>query len=290
MAGTKSSPEITWSPSGFRWPGGRHVAVLFNVAYEVWSEGKVSGVGPMGNPLPGGVFDANAHSYGDYGARTGIRRLARVLEKAKVRAGFFVSGALAERDPGQVRALAEAGHEIIAHGYAQDLIPSTLTAEDDARYIRQTRDLLGEVAGKAPAGWISPRATAGLDTVRRLADAGFTWHGDALDADLPYLQRFDAGTSIVAVPFSIDINDLSHAMRFGRSPRQFVEMFDEFLHHALANEDDPILIDVLVHTHCYGRPGGAWAYAEIAEACARRDDIWLTTRGEIAAHFLAQVG
>src|SRR5258708_4798192 len=57
---------------GLRWPGGRHVAVVLNVAYEVWSQGQVSGVGPMGNPLPAGIFDTNADSYGRYGAVDGI--------------------------------------------------------------------------------------------------------------------------------------------------------------------------------------------------------------------------
>ena len=44
----------------FRWPGGRHVAVVLNVAYEGWSDGKAPGIGPMGNPLPAGAFDTNA--------------------------------------------------------------------------------------------------------------------------------------------------------------------------------------------------------------------------------------
>jgi hypothetical protein len=39
-------------------PGGRHVAIIFNIAYEAWSEGKAPGIGPMGNPLPSGAFDA----------------------------------------------------------------------------------------------------------------------------------------------------------------------------------------------------------------------------------------
>ena len=46
----------------FRWPGGRHIAVVFNVAYEAWSDGVATGVGPMGNPLPAGARDTNAIS------------------------------------------------------------------------------------------------------------------------------------------------------------------------------------------------------------------------------------
>ena len=135
-------PEIVSAPANMRWPGDRNVAIVFNVAYEVWSEGATSGIGPMGNPLPGGKFDHNADTYGRYGAQTGIRRLMRVLGEAGVRANIFTSGALAERDPEQVKAVIAAGHEIVSHGYAQDLIPSTLSAEDDEKYIRKKTENL----------------------------------------------------------------------------------------------------------------------------------------------------
>lgn len=277
-------PEIIEAPEGFRWPGDRHVAVVFNIAYEVWSEGATSGVGPMGNPLPAGVFDPNADSYGNYGAQAGIKRLVKELGKSEISANIFTSGAIAERDPGQLRAVIEAGHEIVAHGYAQDLIPAKLSAEDDARYIARTTELLSGALGRHPKGWISPRATAGHDTMRRLIGAGYQWQGDMLDRDLPYLQRYPEG-ELVSIPLTIDFNDLSHSMRFGRTPREFVEVFDDALEHMLANRDDTVIIDVLVHCHCYGRPAGAWAYSEIAKKCAGRDDIWVTTRGQIAKHF-----
>ena len=80
----------------------------------------------------------------------------------------------------------------------------------------------------------------------------------------------------------MEINDLSHAMRYGRTPRQFVEMFDDFLSHALLRKDDVIIMDVTAHAHCYGRPGGAWAYEEIVGKMARREDVWITTRQKIA--------
>ena len=102
------------------------------------------------------------------------------------------------------------------------------------------------------------------------------------DDDRPYLQTFDSG-SIVAIPLSMEINDLPHAMRFGRSPRQFVELFDDALTAALASKDEAIIIDVTAHCHCYGRPAGAWAYETIARSMQSRDDVWVTTRDEIAA-------
>jgi hypothetical protein len=47
-----------------------------------------------------------------------------------------------------------------------------------------------------------------------------------MDADLPYEQTF-GDSSIVAIPFGMEINDLPHAMRFGRTPRQYIEIFDD---------------------------------------------------------------
>src|SRR5947209_18016444 len=83
----------------FRWPGGRHVAVVFNLAYEAWSDGKAPGIGPMGNPLPGGAFDTNALSWGHYGAERGIRRLLRVRDRTQVKASVIIRGVLAGRNP-----------------------------------------------------------------------------------------------------------------------------------------------------------------------------------------------
>lgn len=284
MVATQSVPEIKRAPAGMRWPEDRNVAVVFNIAFEAWPEGAASGIGPMGNPLPGGAFDPNADSYGRYGANAGIRRLMDVLKRAGVSANVFTSGILAERDPAQVRSIANDGHEIMGHGYAQSLIPAILSDAEDDRSIQRTTEVLADVAGKRPTGWVSPRATAGPSTLRRLIRHGYTWHADAVDDDLPYLERYEEG-ELIAIPLCIEFNDLSHSMRFGRTPRQLIENFKDTLEHTLAASHDTIILDVLVHTHCYGRPAGAWAYGEIARMCADRKDIWLTTRGRIAEYF-----
>jgi peptidoglycan/xylan/chitin deacetylase (PgdA/CDA1 family) len=42
----------------------------------------------------------------------------------------MTSGILAQRFPQIIRAIAEAGHEIVAHSWAQDIIPATLAPEE----------------------------------------------------------------------------------------------------------------------------------------------------------------
>jgi len=269
----------------FRWPGGRHVAVVFNLAFEAWSDGKSPGVGPMGNPLPAGAFDTNALSWGHFGPSRGIHRLLRILDRARVRASVMTSGVLAEREGATVKAMAAAGHEIVAHAYAQEIVPAALTAEQQKEDIARTTDLLAAVTGRRPIGWISPRGTPGRDTARFLVEAGYKWHGDVFDDDRPYLQEFDAGR-IVAIPLTMEINDLPHAMRFGRSPRQFVDLFDDLLARALKGESEPIMIDVTAHAHCYGRAAGAGAYEEIVRKTTARDDVWIALRSGMADYVL----
>lgn len=270
-------------PANFRWPNGRHVAVVFNVAFEGWSDGKAPGIGPMGNPLPGGIFDTNALSWGHYGALRGIDRLLTVLERTKTRGSVMVSGVFAERIPEVVKRIADAGHEIVAHAYAQEIIPAKFTLDEDRAHISKTTALFASALGRKPRGWISPRGTPGAHTARLLLEAGYTWQGDVFDDDRPYLQTFDSGT-MIAIPLSMEVNDLPHAMRFGRSPRQFIELFNDQLNGALTREQEALILDVTVHCHCYGRPAGAWAFEAIAESVHGRDDIWITTRDEIAAH------
>ena len=270
----------------FRWPDDRRVAVVFNVAYEAWSDGKPPGISPMGNPLPLGAYDSNALSWGSYGSERGIERLLDVLARTKIRASVMTSGILAQRFPQTVRAIAVAGHEIVAHSWAQDIIPSTLTPEEVRADIARTTEILADVAGVRPRGWISPRGTAAGDSARFLLEAGYAWQGDVFDDDRPYVQSFANDKNIVAIPLTMEINDLPHAMRFGRSPRAFIELFDDLLAHSRKNKREAVMIDVTAHAHVYGRPNGAWAYEEIAKKTRKMKDVWIATREQIANHVL----
>jgi peptidoglycan/xylan/chitin deacetylase (PgdA/CDA1 family) len=281
----------------FRWPGGRHVAVVLNVAYEGWSDDKAPGVGPMGNPLPAGTFDTNALSWGSYGATRGIERLIGALARTRRPASVMVSGIFGERTPAMVRAIAEAGHEIVAHSFTQETIPAQLAPDQVRADIARTTAALEAACGQRPRGWISPRGTPSAESARLLVEANYAWQGDVFDDDRPYLQIFDQGAAagtgagrIVAIPLSMEVNDLPHAMRFGRSPGQYVELFDEALARMLADDSEAVILDVTAHAHVYGRPAGAWAFEAIAAKAGSRDDVWLATCGDIAAHVGAIFG
>lgn len=269
-------------PSGFIWPGNKRIAVFFRVAFEWWSDDKWPGISPMGNPLRQGFPDLNARGFGQYGYHRGIHRALEVLARHDVRATILVNGILAERFPETVKKIADAGHDIVAHSYAMDVVPVYLNEAEARDNIRRTTDFIENATGVRPRGWISPRSTPSPRTVQLLIEEGYEWHGDTLNDDLPYVVKF-ADKSIVAIPGTMDINDLPLYMRYGNSPRQMVDMFEDWLKYVRKYEHEA-KIDPTIHAHVFGQPAGIWAYDRIIEIANEAKDIWIATRSEAAAH------
>ncbi|RAI38610.1 polysaccharide deacetylase family protein [Rhodoplanes roseus] len=273
-------------PDNFRWPGGKRLAVFFRVAFEGWSDGHWPGVGPMGNPLKAGFPDLNAMGFAEYGHRRGIFRALETLARNDVKATVMVSGVMAERHPEIVKQIAQAGHDIVAHSYAMDVIPIYLDEAAERANIRRTVDLIVAACGVRPTGWISPRGTPSPNTGRLLAEEGFEWHGDSLNDDLPYGVRFPAGT-LVSFSSNMECNDMPLYMRYGNPPSLMVDIFNEWLDWVRSYETGPARLDPTIHSHVFGRPLGMAAFNKIMEIAKAADDIWIGTRSGAVKHVLA---
>jgi peptidoglycan/xylan/chitin deacetylase (PgdA/CDA1 family) len=272
----------------WRWPGGKRIAVVFNVCLEAWSDGKAPGISPMGNPLPPGVLDTMAISWAAYGMKTGIYRLLDAFGRHGAKTSVMVSAIIAERAPEAVKAIAEGGHEVLSHSYAMDVIPALLSDEDERANIERCTMLLEAASGGKVCGWLSPRGTSKSTTPKLLAEAGYRWYGDVFDADLPYVLRFGE-KSIVAIPLSYDVNDMP-SMKYGSAPRAMLDAFDEVIEIARERDEELRIIDVTSHAHIFGHHRGAYYYEKIIEKAVSSPDIWVGTRAQIADHMLAQQG
>ncbi|MGE0630099.1 MAG: polysaccharide deacetylase family protein [Lautropia sp.] len=273
----------THLPADFLWPGNKRLGVFFRVAFEWWSDGKWPAIGPMGNPLAGGVVDTNALSFAEYGHRRGIQRVLRAYERHGVRGTFLVSGLVAHQHASIVRDIAQAGHEIVAHSWAMDYVPALMKEEDEIDNIRRTTNAIFEATGERPVGWGSPRGTPSRLTPRLLAMEGYVWHGDTLNDDLPYKVDF-GDCSIIAFPSAMEINDLPVYLRHGQSPRQFVELFEDWLDYCRNVEPGAACIYPTIHSHVFCRPLGMSAYEKLLAMAKGADDLWLGTRNEAIAH------
>jgi polysaccharide deacetylase family protein (PEP-CTERM system associated) len=104
-------------------------------------------------------------------------RLLELLERHGTKATFFVLGWVAERNPGLVEEIHDAGHEVACHGYSHTLI-YTQTPEQFRAETRRAKQVLEEIIGREVIGYraasfsIVARSRWALDV---LADEGFRY-------------------------------------------------------------------------------------------------------------------
>jgi len=268
-------------PDSFRWPGDRKLAVMVGVAYEAWSDGKAPGIGPMGNPLPAGFVDTNAIAWAEYGTNRGVDRLLGVLARQATKATFMVNGVLCERACEKVRAIQRAGHDIAAHSWAMDVMPTMLSEAQERENIARTTQALAQAMNEPPRGWISPRGTPSVNTSRLLGEAGYAWHLDLLDEDLPTVLSFD-DRRLVALPAGMHVNDVPLHVRYGHPPGTFETVFDTAL-EAMRDGDLALTLDVIVHAHVFGRPVGAASFEKVLRKLSALPDVWVATASDMAA-------
>ncbi len=269
-------------PAG-TWPEDKLLAVSVSIMLEGWTDDSAPGAGPMGNPLKAGVLDLQARSWAEYGPRVGAWRLLDILATANVAAVFYVSGIIAERYPDLVRAIVGAGHEVAAHGWAQNIVPATQTAEQEEHDIARCVAALQQASGQRPFGWLSPRCTPSLRTAEFLTRAGFTWHAEYFDADLPR-TLVTPGGRIVAMPFNMEVNDMPLYVRYGQKPEAYTEILTKIVAGWPRLGNKRGCTDITAHAHVFGRPAGALEFADSLEVVKRHSAwAWLTDHRSLAS-------
>lgn len=270
------------------WPAQRPLAVPISIMLEGWADGSAPGIGPMGNPLKAGVLDTQAVSWAEYGAKVGAWRMLDVLDRHQARAVFYVSGIVAERYPDLLAAITQQGHVVAGHSWTQGTIPAYLSPEEERRDIARCTDILTQTSGSRPRGWISPRCTPSAVTSQLLVEAVYAWHADTFDADVPYRKDTPAGP-IVAMPFTMDINDMPLSVRYGNVP----EAYTQALARVLDNWGllgTPACLDMTLHAHVFGRPAGAIEFIHAIDLVRRHEQVaWLTHHAELSDMMAAQL-
>jgi polysaccharide deacetylase family protein (PEP-CTERM system associated) len=125
------------------------------------------------------------------------RRALDLFAEFDVKSTFFTLGWVAERDPGLIRAIVDAGHELACHGYGHQLvfdIGETVFRED----VRRAKSMLEDIAGVAVRGYRAPSYSVtqrSLWAYDVLIDEGFTYSSSVFPIyhdvyGIPHSPRF----------------------------------------------------------------------------------------------------
>jgi peptidoglycan/xylan/chitin deacetylase (PgdA/CDA1 family) len=270
-------------PAGFRWPAGYRAAAC--LTFDVDAESPIL----FEHPESATWLDVMTHQA--YGARTGIARLLRILDRQGVTATFFIPGHSAERWPAICRAIRDAGHEIAHHGYLHEGAHGASAAEQEGRLVRGLA-ALDEVLGVRPSGYRGPNWELTWDTPALLARHGFRYDSGLMDADHPYLLATapePGAPTVVELPghWALDdwepYNYLPGITGSGviSSPSEVLERWTLELE---ALVDDGGLFMLTNHPFVSGRASRAAALERLIERARAIDGLWIATADEIARH------
>lgn len=280
-----------------RWPDGKRLALIVTVNLEYWDLLKESAApyyagGPAILPdmLPGNIPDVPNFSWREYGQRVGVWRLFDAFSAAGVRASCTMNAKLALERRAIVDSALERGFELIAHNYEQGELLCHLQhkVSEERQVIEETLKVYEQVTGHKAQGWLSSSLRSTTNTAAILVENGLKFWCDLMNDDQPYLIETEKG-SIVAVPYSIEINDFTLLMRRGLTNDAALECMKEQFNVLYAEgAHTGMMMNVGLHPHVIGVPHRAGILAKFLAYAKQFDGVWWATREEVAACYLAQ--
>lgn len=261
--------------STLSWPGGYRAAA--SLTFDFDAETVWVAFDPENARRPGVM------SIGHYGARVGLPLILDVLKRQDVKATFFVVGQNVERYPDRVRRIIDDGHEVAVHGYTHTPPQRLTPAAEEAELVKALallRGIGGEVTGYRSPSWdVSPV------TLDLLDKHDFAYSSQMMADIRPYRH---ASNKLVELPIQWLLDDWPFfAFGFGEMARPiqsaasaeavWIEELDAI--HALGGH-----FILTMHPQVIGRPGRVAMLDRLIGTLKSRQDIWLTTCGEVARH------
>jgi putative urate catabolism protein len=278
------------TPPDPRWPNGARLALSFVLNYEEGGERTIlEGDGEsesflhevVGAPPTIGRRNLNTESMFEYGSRAGFWRIHRIFTSHGLRLTVYAVGQALERNPEAARAMVDADWEVASHGYRWiDYIEWDEEAERE--HFRLAIEAIEKTCGQRPVGWYTGRLS---DNTRRLVvqTGGFLYDSDSYADELPYWVEVE-GQDHLVIPYTLDNNDMKFMSTNGFvTSSQFLEyLVDAFEQlHAEGGR----MMNVGLHCRIVGRPGRAPALDKFLAHVKQKEDVWVTTRAEIARHW-----
>ena len=266
----------------YSWPGGKRLAFCLCNNIEVFSF--LDGLG-SDHVAGQGAQTTRNYAWRDYGNRVGLWYLFDLLEEFGLPASHNVNSLLPEYWPRIVERILDRGDEVIAHGRTNAERQDILSEGAEEELIREATEGLAAAFGTRPQGWLGPYIVQSPVTLDLLKGAGYAYVMDWAADDQPFWMRTRAGP-ILSVPYSIEVNDSPALVFRHHTGRDFegmiVDQFDEML---LQSGKRPLVCTVALHPFAIGQPYRLRALRRaLSHVLEHRDDLWITTPGEIARY------
>ena len=265
------------------WPGGARcaVALSFDSDHET-------------TELRDGATSIARLSWGEYGARRGLPRIKKVLDRHGARASFFVPAVSALLHPEEQEMLVSEGHEIGLHGWIHER-NTAIPGDAERDLMLRAADTLEKITGVRPQGMRTPAWDYSPVTLKIARELGLLYDSSLFADDDPY-EILDHGdpTGIVELPVEWIRDDAvyfmmnrSGAQRPYTPPEDVLDIFRREFEGAHAEGG---LFLLTMHPHITGYRSRIFILDELLSHIGAKGDCWIATHAEIARYCADQAG
>jgi len=278
-----------------KWPGGARLALQIVMNYEEGGERSILHGDRESEaflhevvatePLAG-VRNLNVESVYEYGSRAGFWRLLRMFAERRIPITVYAVAMALERHPDAAKALVEAGHEVMSHGWRW-IDYQHVNEEEERAHLRRAVEILTRITGSRPLGWYTGRQSP---NTRRLVveEGGFLYDADAYNDDLPFWVTV-SGKGHLVIPYTLDNNDMKFGgvQGFNTGEDFYTYLRDAFDVLYAEGRTAPKMMSVGLHMRLAGRPGRAAGLARFLDHVLKHEGVWICRRVDIARHWIA---
>ncbi|MGQ4512358.1 polysaccharide deacetylase family protein [Streptomyces sp. DW26H14] len=277
-AGARPADDPSKRPAddAYAWPGGHRAGLCVTFDFD----GESPLLWRRRNDPPG---DAAELEQRRYGPRRGIHHILDALDRAGVRATFFVPGWIAETYRPAVTEIHAAGHELALHGWCHEP-PADLGVGDLRDTLTRASDLLAGISGVRPAGYRSPSFRMAPGAFETLAGLGLSYDSSMMGDDRPYRIG-----DLVEIPVDWATDDAVYYRYTGGEPRPPYgagDLYDAWHAELAGAREAGSLVNLTMHPWQSGRPARALWLRQLLRDAKDFGDLWIGTAGELAAHHL----
>jgi allantoinase len=274
--------SITHRPH-FTWPSGKRLAVYIglNLEHFAFGEGLGAELAP-GGPHP----DVLNYAWRDYGNRVGVWRLIDLFDDLSLPASVLVNSSIYHYCPEVMDAFRKRGDEVVGHGRTNSERQGHLSEAEERILIKEATGIITRAEGRQPVGWLGPWISQSALTPDLLAEAGYHYLLDWCMDDQPVWFTTRNGGRILSVPYPQELNDIPSIVGRKDSADQFATMIiDNFEEMLSQSAKQSLVMGIALHPYLVGQPYRLRHLRRALEAIvARRDDVWITTAGQIAEY------
>ena len=262
-----------------RWKDGARCAVALS-----FDSDHETGTLRAGRTSPGEL------SRGEYGARAALPRIRALLDRAGIKASFFVPAVVALLYPDEQRANVAEGHEVGIHGWIHER-NSELPADAERELQMRSADTLETITGVRPVGIRTPSWDFNPHTLAISREMGLLYDSSLMADDDPY-EILEQGepTGLVELPVEWIRDDYPYfgmdrfsPIRPHVAPSAVLEIFKAEFDGAYAENG---LFLLTMHPDISGHRSRIQVLAALIDHMKARQGVWFATHAEIAQYCL----